>query len=288
MALRAERQGRGFNSLRTLDCPHCDSQRAWVKLVACYHGVRCDAGMRILAALTLFISVSLSPLSSAAPLELKWEFEVNPAQLSTDPLAALLSVSSINNTPSGGCAGRIIVRDRLGEHPVLFVLDQNGNLIWQSDPRPIVNPGYIRMISNGNLVFETPEGPLVSVDLGSGQRQRITASANWYPMTGRYKWPSESLLITNGRISPLPALVVIQRWAPAANSPQLAGSSFGIEDGNLIISWPTTAGQTYQVQRSTDLQAWEDIGVALTGNGTTMSYSQPSNADKVFLRVVIP
>jgi len=107
-------------------------------------------------------------------------------------------------------------------------------------------------------------------------------------MTGGYKWPSESLLITNGRISPLPARVVIQRWAPAANSPQLAGSSFGIEDGNLIISWPTTAGQSYQVQRSTDLQSWENIGVALTGNGTTMSYSQPSNAAKVFLRVVIP
>jgi len=33
---------------------------------------------------------------------------------------------------------------------------------------------------------------------------------------------------------------------------------------------------------------WEDIGVALTGNGITMSYSQPSNVTKVFLRVVIP
>ncbi len=45
---------------------------------------------------------------------------------------------------------------------------------------------------------------------------------------------------------------------------------------------------TYQVQRSTGLQFWENIGVALTGNGATMSYSQPSNAAKVFLRVVIP
>ncbi len=37
-----------------------------------------------------------------------------------------------------------------------------------------------------------------------------------------------------------------------------------------------------------DLQSWETIWVTLTGNGTTMSYSQPSNAAKVFLRVVIP
>ncbi len=31
-----------------------------------------------------------------------------------------------------------------------------------------------------------------------------------------------------------------------------------------------------------------NIRVALTGNGTTMNYSLPSNAAKVFLRVVIP
>ena len=68
----------------------------------------------------------------------------------------------------------------------------------------------------------------------------------------------------------------------------LAPSTFDLEDGNLIISWPTAAGPTYQVQRSTNLESWENIGVALTGNGTTMSYAQPSTAEKVFLRVVIP
>jgi hypothetical protein len=81
---------------------------------------------------------------------------------------------------------------------------------------------------------------------------------------------------------------IYQKWAVPEAAPTLAPSTFGLEDGNLIISWPTAAGQTYQVQRSTDLESWENIGVALTGNGTTMSYAQPSNADKVFLRVVIP
>ena len=83
--------------------------------------------------------------------------------------------------------------------------------------------------------------------------------------------------------------VSITKWIfPASPTPDLAPSTFGLEDGNLIISWPTAAGQTYQVQRSTDLESWENIGVALTGNGTTMNYAQPSTADKVFLRVVIP
>ena len=75
---------------------------------------------------------------------------------------------------------------------------------------------------------------------------------------------------------------------PPTRAPHPGSCTFGLEDDNLIISWPTAAGQTYQVQRSTDLESWENIGVALTGNGTTMSYAQPSTADKVFLRVVIP
>ena len=36
---------------------------------------------------------------------------------------------------------------------------------------------------------------------------------------------------------------------------QLAPFTFGLEDGYLIISWPTAAGRTYQVQRSTDLES---------------------------------
>ena len=82
--------------------------------------------------------------------------------------------------------------------------------------------------------------------------------------------------------------LIIKKWTRPREEAVLAPSTFGLEDGNLIISWPTAAGQTYQVQRSTDLESWENIGVALTGNGTPMSYAQLSTADKVFLRVVIP
>ena len=101
----------------------------------------------------------------------------------------------------------------------------------------------------------------------------------------RHNWHSSSLFLANVVNRDF---LSIQKWAPASPTPDLAPSTFGLEDGNLIISWPTAAGQTYQVQRSTDLESWENIGVALTGNGTTMSYAQPSTADKVFLRVVVP
>ena len=89
-----------------------------------------------------------------------------------------------------------------------------------------------------------------------------------------------SIITIHGIDTPNPCL------APCFLHP--APSTFGLEDDNLFISWPTTAGHTYQVQRATDLESWENIGVALTGNGTTMSYAQPSTADRVFLRVVVP
>ena len=82
--------------------------------------------------------------------------------------------------------------------------------------------------------------------------------------------------------------LVIKKWTIPREEVDLVASFFSLEDGNLILSWPTTAGEIYQVQRSTDLESWENIGVTLTGNGTTMSYSQPSTSEKVFLRVVLP
>lgn len=81
---------------------------------------------------------------------------------------------------------------------------------------------------------------------------------------------------------------MVKKWRIPRNEVELAPSTFGLEDNNLVISWPTTVGHTYQVQRSSDLQAWEDVGLALTGNDTIMSYSQPSTAERIFLRVVVP
>jgi len=152
------------------------------------------------------------------------------------------------------------------------------------------------MIARDTLVFEGGDSTdYISVCLTSGREQMIRRVGPniWRGMNQGYKWPSESILVTNGRSSASPGVapetgVVIRRYAPASSIPDLAPSTFGLEDGNLIISWPTAAGQTYQVQRSTDLESWENIGVVLTGNGDTMNYAQPSTNDKVFLRIVIP
>ena len=64
-----------------------------------------------------------------------------------------------------------------------------------------------------------------------------------------------------------------------------------IDNQNILVSWPTVRGQRYQVQRSSDLSRWLNLGRVRTGSGTPLTQSYPLNAfspRKQFFRVVIP
>ena len=244
--------------------------------------------MRILAALTLLISASLSPLSTAAPLELKWTYRVNPNEFLTG--GSITGFGYVSSNDAGGCLATMTIADpeAAEDRPYLFALNSDGTLIWQKE----IPPGVLRIAMNTpDRIIYTIGPQYRSVCLLSGTEEELpiaaTDSQSW-EFSSRSRGSHNCIFFHNGSGTEVPETVLIQKWAPASPTPNLAPSTFGLEDGNLIISWPTDAGQTYQVQRSTDLESWENIGVALTGNGTTMSYSQPSNADKVFLRVVIP
>ena len=80
-----------------------------------------------------------------------------------------------------------------------------------------------------------------------------------------------------------------QLGSPPAEQFDLLGVD--VDNQRVVISWPTTRGQRYQVQRSGDLSRWSNFGPARTGNGNPLSYSYPLNAlspRKQFFRVVIP
>ena len=246
--------------------------------------------MRILAALTLLISPPLTHFCHAGPFEMQWEFRVDPNRFLRG--STLEKVDAIKHTPDGGCVVRLELNDPSEDliQEVSFLLTGQGEIRWVSEITPS-NSVYV--IEANNLVIRLGQQPqrLVAVNLNSGEETDLPAGYGFENVPS-YGWDGNgTFFLTNGLGSgntPLPGRVTIQKWAPASPTPDLAPSTFGLEDGNLIISWPTAAGHTYQVQRSTDLESWENIGVALTGNGTTMSYAQPSTADKVFLRVVVP
>jgi hypothetical protein len=57
--------------------------------------------------------------------------------------------------------------------------------------------------------------------------------------------------------------------------------------GTVVLTWPSVAGHTYQVQASTQLSGgWSSLGSALTATGTTLSYTNSVSGAAKFFRVV--
>ena len=268
--------------------------------------------MRILAALTLLISTFwFGNDSSASQPEMQWEFRVDPRLLSGrgDTLGGpnLWAIYPRLNS-LGSCVAAVRISASPNNPPLpatddsfrVFVLDPDGSLRWKSPPLAL-QPRLV-FFDSRVLVYQFPSNSpdengatrYFCVCLNTENIQEVPASL---PVSPAFQGGSTaqtlrtvggSFLITGPTLNGPDGAYIIQKWAVPEAVPTLAPSTFGLEDGNLIISWPTAVGQTYQVQRSTDLESWENIGVALTGNGTTMNYAQPSTAEKVFLRVVVP
>ena len=75
---------------------------------------------------------------------------------------------------------------------------------------------------------------------------------------------------------------------PEPEPEALALSGVDLNRNRLTISWQTSKGVSYRVQRSSDLQSWTDVGAERLGNGNSLSHTQALNAESAFLRVIIP
>lgn len=62
----------------------------------------------------------------------------------------------------------------------------------------------------------------------------------------------------------------------------------GASNGNAIISWASQQGAKYQVQKSTDLESWINVGLPLDGTGEPMTYSEATEGGNLFFRLRIP
>ena len=71
-------------------------------------------------------------------------------------------------------------------------------------------------------------------------------------------------------------------------TPEVALAEVWFADGSFNMSWQTDAGVRYRVQRSSDLQSWENVGSVRPGNGNVIEHSQSASNESEFFRVVIP
>ena len=70
--------------------------------------------------------------------------------------------------------------------------------------------------------------------------------------------------------------------------PEVAFKEVKLSGGNVIMSWQTTQGQRYRVQRSDDMKSWVNVGGLKQGTGNLLDYSRPASKVSEFFRVVIP
>lgn len=71
-------------------------------------------------------------------------------------------------------------------------------------------------------------------------------------------------------------------------TPEVALAEVWFADGSFNMSWQTDAGVRYRVQRSSNLQSWENVGSVRPGNGNVIEHSQSASNESEFFRVVIP
>tara|TARA_B100001057_G_scaffold66661_1_gene60356 strand:+ start:622 stop:2955 length:2334 start_codon:yes stop_codon:yes gene_type:complete len=70
--------------------------------------------------------------------------------------------------------------------------------------------------------------------------------------------------------------------------PEVALADMWLSGGRINMSWQTDSGMSYRVQRSSDLQTWQNVGSVRAGTGSPLQHSQPVTGGRAFFRVVIP
>jgi hypothetical protein len=78
--------------------------------------------------------------------------------------------------------------------------------------------------------------------------------------------------------------------ASLGQPPQIAASALSAANGQVTFTWTAQAGQSYQVQYTTNLPApvWSDLGVSLTATNTIMTTTDSLNSSRQrFYRVLL-
>ena len=70
--------------------------------------------------------------------------------------------------------------------------------------------------------------------------------------------------------------------------PEVALAEMWFSGGRINMSWQTDPGMSYRVQRSSDLQTWQNVGRVRAGTGAPLQHSSTVTNEREFFRVVIP
>ena len=63
-------------------------------------------------------------------------------------------------------------------------------------------------------------------------------------------------------------------------------TSSGFNQDNFVLNWNSSSGTEYQIQSSTDLTNWVNVGSSIVGTGETMTWANHVTNSQAFYRVV--
>jgi len=101
--------------------------------------------------------------------------------------------------------------------------------------------------------------------------------------------PRYSLPLYNGAISEVFYTLdgtLLRQYAYSEIPPTLSSDiTAGIEDSNFKLSWNSVPGSSYQIQSSTDLTNWVNVGETIIGTGSPMTWGNSISNSNSFFRV---
>ena len=273
--------------------------------------------------LLLFIGIGIRDAAAEIGLELvrEWSYTYTAPEVST--VSSGLSSTSADFGDNGAAITFIISGDAAGNREVVW-FDELRTEIWRSGPIPGLSrvslEGGHLLIRRGSTIEERTEHGLPldvshvvsrsedgieehiaeaeiaqssTIELGyfketTGPNVHFTSG---FAVSSKFSKSEDYVCHKVVPHSTTSATHTFQFYRIVGTEPEPAivpDVTSGISGSNLIIRWQSQTGVRYQVQKSTDLELWEDEGVALDGIGATLQWASPVSAgDELFLRVVV-
>lgn len=250
--------------------------------------------MKVLQAFSILLA------SSAFAVDVRWQHELQASDLA-DGGGRPQDLRVVENFPDGvgGLAlwATVTTYELDGSvhatRSLVVYVDRHGNRRYTSPPT--IQGVAVYSVSPTALFFSDTSQRLHAVAIhadGSVSATSREIGTNETLLGNRERSDAGVHSIVPTRVQfdgrPITTALAITSYQESRATPKLVASIFGIVDGNAIIEWNSSVGQRYQVQRSSDLQSWDDVGLPIDGNGEAMRYSQPATRESLFLRVVEP
>ncbi|WAC18409.1 hypothetical protein OVA24_14335 [Luteolibacter sp. SL250] len=198
----------------------------------------------------------------------------------------------------------------------LILLDPQGNEVWMSADLGAMFSGPVGI--SIRLIHAGPDAAVASVsessDFGSGnlviynkhanpQMNVLTLSGESFSkgsstmnddpsrafQTAGFNGSTLYSLVKDPDAGPIGGdFIALKKYAlTLSNQPEIViPNESGVENKNLVLRWQSAVGVRYQIQQSTNLSLWEEVGQPVDGTGAVLSWSQAVSLPAKFFRVV--